>query len=143
MFSSRDASFWDSAYIIDPCRYHRPRISGRACFYTIVIYFHMPILTGEVTRNLLHSAWMDVRARYLFTIDAVCLLPEHLHRIRILPKGDAITPCARKRSNAYSLEVIWNKLDQEWRETHSKTSLRYDVMGRYMEKIGDESILSY
>jgi len=40
-------------------------------------------------RRLLRTAWENVPERIPFVIDAVCLLPEHIHCIWTLPEGDA------------------------------------------------------
>lgn len=69
--------------------YRRARIEGGTYFFTVVTYNRLPILTTVEARKLLRSAWVDVRERFPFTIDAVCLLPDHLHCIWVLPEGDA------------------------------------------------------
>jgi putative transposase len=38
---------------------------------------------------LLRSSFRDTRARHPFTIDAIVVLPDHLHAIWTLPEGDA------------------------------------------------------
>jgi putative transposase len=69
--------------------YRRLQIEGGTYFFTVVTYSRLPILTALEARKLLRMAWLDVRERYPFTTDAVCLLPEHLHCIWTLPEGDA------------------------------------------------------
>jgi putative transposase len=69
--------------------YRRSPIEGGTYFFTVVTFNRLPILTTFEARKLLRMAWMDVRERYPFTIDAVCLVPEHLHCIWTLPDGDA------------------------------------------------------
>jgi putative transposase len=69
--------------------YRRSRIEGGTYFFTIVTYNRLPILTTDTARSLLHQAWLDVRERFPFTLDAVCLLPDHIHCIWILPEDDA------------------------------------------------------
>jgi putative transposase len=69
--------------------YRRSRIAGGAYFFTVVTYHRLPILTTIEARELLRSAWEDVEGRFPFSIDPVCLLPDHIHTIWILPDGDA------------------------------------------------------
>ena len=69
--------------------YRRSQVQDGTYFFTVVTYDRISILACETARSLLRSAWQDVRERYPFTIDAVCLLPEHLHCIWTLPEGDA------------------------------------------------------
>jgi putative transposase len=72
--------------------YCRSKIEGGTFFFTVVTYQRRPILTGEESRAILHSAWLNVMERYPFTLDAICLLPDHLHCIWTLPEGDTHYP---------------------------------------------------
>ena len=69
--------------------YRRSWVEGGTFFFTVVTYHRQPILTTIEGRKLLRSAWENVRERFPFTIDAVCLLPDHIHCIWVLPDGDA------------------------------------------------------
>ena len=69
--------------------YRRSWVAGGTYFFTVVTYHRLPILTGDHSRPLLRQAWVDVQQRFPFTTDAVCLLPDHIHCIWILPEGDA------------------------------------------------------
>jgi putative transposase len=68
---------------------YRRSYNGNTYFFTVVTYNRRPILTSDPARNLLHNAWIDVQNRHPFTIDAICLLPDHLHCVWTLPEGDA------------------------------------------------------
>jgi putative transposase len=68
--------------------YRRSNISGGTYFFTVVTYHRQPILTTKESRHILRSAWVNVMERYPFTIDAICLLPDHLHCIWTLPDED-------------------------------------------------------
>ena len=69
--------------------YRRSLIEGGTYFFTVVTYNRLPILITPEARQLLRVAMLDVRERYPFNIDAVCLLPEHIHCIWTLPEDDA------------------------------------------------------
>ena len=69
--------------------YRRSWTTGGTFFFTVVTYHRLTILTSDISRQLLREAWRDVQARFPFTIDAVCLLPDHIHCIWMLPEGDA------------------------------------------------------
>jgi len=69
--------------------YRRSWVKGGTFFFTVVTYHRQPILTSDTARRLLRSAWKEVQQRFPFTIDAVCLLPEHIHCIWVLPEEDA------------------------------------------------------
>ena len=69
--------------------YRRSKIEGGTYFFTVVSHNRLPIFTTPRSRNLLHAAWQDVKKRFPFTDDAICLLPEHIHCIWTLPEGDS------------------------------------------------------
>jgi putative transposase len=68
-------------------------------FFTLVTEGRAPILTGPVARRLLRRAFADCRSRWPFRIEAIVLLPDHLHTVWSLPRGDA----------AYSPRWAWIK----------------------------------
>nr|WP_315469731.1 transposase [uncultured Undibacterium sp.] len=70
-------------------RYRRSLLAGGTYFFTVVTYRRQAILCDEMLRDALRSAIESVRASRPFTIDAWVLLPDHLHCIWTLPKGDA------------------------------------------------------
>jgi putative transposase len=67
---------------------YRRSFVGNTYFFTVVTFNRLPILTSEPARSILRRAWLDVRKRYPFKIEAVCLLPEHLHCVWVLPEDD-------------------------------------------------------
>jgi putative transposase len=69
--------------------YRRSYVAGGTYFFTVVTYNRRPILTTPIARQILRIAWLTVKERFPFTIEAVCLLPEHIHCIWSLPEGDA------------------------------------------------------
>jgi REP element-mobilizing transposase RayT len=66
-------------------------------------YFSKEDWTGQITVNLaerrlrlltqhideLRAAFRETRRRHPFTIDAICVLPDHLHTVWTLPEADA------------------------------------------------------
>jgi len=69
--------------------YHRITIAGGTYFFTQVTHQRYPWLCGNTARTLLRDAITHVRQKYPFTIDALVLLPDHLHCIWTLPPGDS------------------------------------------------------
>ncbi len=69
--------------------YRRIYQPGGTYFFTLVTYNRKPIFHSKHARDLLHTAWVDVKSRHTFETIAVCLLPEHIHAIWKLPEGDA------------------------------------------------------
>ncbi len=69
--------------------YRRITIAGGTYFFTQVTHQRYPWLCGNTARTLLRDAITHVRQKYPFTIDALVLLPDHLHCIWTLPPGDS------------------------------------------------------
>ena len=69
-------------------RYRRSQTPGATFFFTVVTYNRKRILSlGDNSFHLRRSI-EAVKAEHPFTIDAIVLLPEHLHCIWTLPQGD-------------------------------------------------------
>jgi putative transposase len=70
----------------DYCRAH---ISGATWFFTVNLAERRGnrLLVEHI--DALRAAFETVRARHPFRMDAVAILPEHLHCILTLPAGDA------------------------------------------------------
>lgn len=68
--------------------YRRADVAGGTYFFTVVTGGRRPILAGDAL-PLLRAAIDDVRTGHPFTLDAIVVLPDHLHAIWTLPDGDA------------------------------------------------------
>jgi putative transposase len=82
--------------------YRRFFVPGASVFFTVVTHERRPILTSDCARRCLHQAILTVQGRYPFENCAFILLPDHLHAIWNLPRGDA----------AYSLR--WRRIKEEF-----------------------------
>ena len=67
---------------------YRRALDGTTYFFTLVTYRRRPILCDEPVRAALRAAFERVRIRLPFHIDAIVLMPDHLHCIWTLPDGD-------------------------------------------------------
>ena len=68
--------------------YRRNYLSGGCYFFTLVTHQRKPILTNEPTINALRHAFKTVQKRHPLRIDAIVILPDHLHCIWTLPEED-------------------------------------------------------
>lgn len=68
--------------------YRRWRAPGGTFFFTLVTYRRRPFLTDPLARRCLRRAIQVVRAKQPFDIPALVLLPDHLHVLWTLPRGD-------------------------------------------------------
>jgi len=68
--------------------YRRNRVAGGTYFFTVTLRDRS---SDRLVRHvgLLRDAFRSVRAERPFTIDAIVILPDHLHAIWTLPAGDA------------------------------------------------------
>lgn len=69
-------------------RYLRSRI-GRTFFFTVVTQDRREILTTDLGRRSLRDAIQGVRSERPFAITAMVMLPDHLHTVWELPRGDS------------------------------------------------------
>jgi putative transposase len=67
-------------------RYFKP---GGTFFFTLVTEGRAPFLCDDSARRILHDAIDLCRQTRPFTLDAIVLLPDHLHAIWTLPDNDA------------------------------------------------------
>jgi putative transposase len=68
--------------------YRRNFIPGASYFFTVNLADRRLRLLTEYIGSL-RTAFREVRARHPFTIDAIVVLPDHLHAIWTLPDADA------------------------------------------------------
>ena len=72
-------------------RYRRNFVPGGTYFFTVALADrNVSWLTSHITE--LRTAFRSVQTRQPFDIDAIVVLPEHLHAIFTLPEGDAAFP---------------------------------------------------
>ncbi len=68
--------------------YRRNFLPGGSFFFTVNLADRrLRLLTRHI--HSLRNAFRDVRARYPFVIEAIVVLPDHLHAIWTLPEGDS------------------------------------------------------
>ena len=68
--------------------YRRYYTDGAMVFFTVVAHERRKLFEEELARKCLREALAKIQAKRPFTIDAVVLLPDHLHMIWTLPKED-------------------------------------------------------
>jgi putative transposase len=72
-------------------RYRRSDVAGATYFFTVNLAERdRTLLTDHIAT--LRAVMRDVKQRHPFHIDAMVILPEHLHCVLTLPKGDADYP---------------------------------------------------
>ena len=86
--------------------YRRWKVEGGTYFFTVVAHGRMPLFADSKARDILGIKLRECQAQWPFEINAIVLLPEHLHTIWTLPCGDA----------SYSRRWGWIKKEftKEW-----------------------------
>ncbi|HYH18018.1 MAG TPA: transposase [Azospirillum sp.] len=69
-------------------RYRRDRTPGGIYFFTVVTEGRAPLFSDAGLVDLLRDSFRTVRNRHPFAIDAIVVLPDHLHTIWTLPPHD-------------------------------------------------------
>ncbi len=69
--------------------YRRAQIAGGCFFFTVVTHGRRPMLADADIVARLREAFRRTREKYPFRIDAIVVLPDHVHAIWWLPEGDA------------------------------------------------------
>ena len=69
--------------------YRRAIAPGGTFFFTLVTDRRRPVLASDAAMDVLRNAFRSVRQSRPFEIDAIVVLPDHLHCIWTLPPEDA------------------------------------------------------
>lgn len=70
-------------------RYRRAYYKGGCYFFTVVTAGRKPILITPDNIALLRTSFQTVQLRYPFDLDAIVILPDHLHCLWRMPPEDA------------------------------------------------------
>ena len=70
-------------------RYRRPQVDNATFFFTVVTYKRRRILCDDENVPLIKDAFKCIMKKHPYSIDAFVMLPDHIHCIWTLPKGDS------------------------------------------------------
>jgi putative transposase len=70
-------------------QYRRAYIPGGCFFFTVVTHRRQPLLAEPSHIERLREGFRRTMAKYPFSIEAIVVLPDHLHSLWRLPDGDA------------------------------------------------------
>ena len=72
--------------------YRRWHVAGGTFFFTVVTHSRAPLFRDAAARRILGEKFRECLRDRPFRLDAIVLLPDHLHAIWTLPPGDADYP---------------------------------------------------
>jgi len=70
-------------------QYRRDYTHGASYFFTVVTFQRAPLFSKPDAVAILRAAFHAEMARRPFTIDAIVIMPDHIHAIWTLPPNDA------------------------------------------------------
>ncbi len=100
--------------------YRRLTLPGSTYFFTQVTYQRRHWLCTEIARETLRVAINKVRQTYPFSIDAIVLLPDHLHCLWTLPPGDSDYATRWRLIKTFVTKHCASKLDLDTEITASR-----------------------
>ena len=117
--------------------YRRIQLPGSTYFFTVVTYKRRHILTIKKCIKVMNQVINWVRDNHPFKIDALVLLPEHIHTIWTLPEGDANYKMRWSLIKSRFTKQIKNNLHKEEWLTHSRVKHRESTIWqrRYWEHL--------
>lgn len=89
MKSSREGERSVTHQRVEMSDYRRTYLNGGTYFFTVVTYLRFPIFNEETSVNLLNDCFLCNMKEHPFKIDAIVIMPDHLHTIWTLPHGDS------------------------------------------------------
>ena len=70
-------------------QYRRDYTQGASYFFTVVAFQRAPLFSKPDAVAILRAAFHAEMVRRPFTIDAIVIMPDHIHTIWTLPPNDA------------------------------------------------------
>ncbi len=107
--------------------YTRKYVEGATYFFTVVSFGRRSFLTTALARECLRRAWAETKAQYPFDLEAVCLLPDHLHCIWTLPEDDA------------DFSTRWKTLKSRFSRYYRKAGGREGERGSSRKRTGERA----
>ena len=68
--------------------YHRAKVKGASYFFTVVTKDRRPWFVKESNINILRKAFKTIMKKKPFKIEAIVILPDHLHCLWKMPQND-------------------------------------------------------
>lgn len=115
--------------------YRRARVAGASYFFTVVTWQRQLLFTDDIPVEMLRQAFRKTMKNRPFEIEAIVVLPDHLHSLWRLPEGDTdyssrwreIKKAFSRRittdTNARNERLVWQRRfwehvirdDRDWR----------------------------
>ncbi|MGA7934525.1 MAG: transposase [Kovacikia sp.] len=100
--------------------YRRHTLAGGTYFFTQVTHQRRPWLCTDIARATLRAAITHIRQKHPFVIEAMVLLPNHLHCIWTLPVGDSDYATRWRLIKSYVTKQAASKLHLDTKLSQSR-----------------------
>ena len=116
--------------------YRRAHSPGATYFFTVVTHQRQPLFQASENVQLLRIAFHQVKQKYPFTIDAIVVLPDHLHALWTLPIGDA------NFSTRWRLikEYVTRRVDPNYRNARSASRVSKQEQAVWQRRFWEHQI---
>ncbi|MGH6899413.1 MAG: REP-associated tyrosine transposase [Geminicoccaceae bacterium] len=94
-------------------RYRRARVPGASYFFTVVAWRRRKVLCRPEVRAALRTAFREELRTRAFRLDAIVLLPDHMHCVWTLPAGDSDFSDRGRRIKASVTRAVGHQLEAE------------------------------
>ena len=101
--------------------YRRSAIRGGTFFFTVVSHRRIPMFGSQANVDLLRQCLRATMTAHPFGMDAIVVLPDHLHTIWTLPEGDS------------DFSMRWRLIKGNF-SRHYSTSKAEDISGSRLHK---------
>jgi putative transposase len=104
--------------------YRRDFTPGGTYFFTVVTAERRPLLAEPGAVEILRGAFRTVMADYPFRIDAIVVLPDHLHTVWTLPEEDADYPFRWNRIKGRFTQALRQHRRPVWQNRYWEHRIR-------------------
>jgi putative transposase len=94
-------------------RYRRARVPGASYFFTVVAWHRRQVLCRPEVRAALRTAFREELRARPFELEAIVVLPDHLHCIWTLPPGDSDFSGRWRRIKASVSRAVGQEIEAE------------------------------
>jgi putative transposase len=116
--------------------YRRTHSPGASYFFTVVTHQRQPLFQASENIQLLRTAFHHVKQKHPFALDAIVVLPDHLHALWTLPAGDA------NFSTRWRLikEYVTRRVAPIYRQTRSRSRLSKQEQAVWQRRFWEHQI---
>ncbi len=116
--------------------YRRAQSPGATYFFTVITHRRQPLFQSSENIQLLRGAFHQIKQTHPFALEAIAVLPDHLHALWTLPEGDA------NFSTRWRLikEYVTRRVDPSYRQPRSNLQLSKQEQAVWQRRFWEHQI---